>query len=108
LIATANTDCCALSGVSDADAQTVLNEVAILVPDIVTALTTLNSKKSQFDAILLADAIVDSDIKSLKTKTVALDTCLYNACPADLQASAQTYIDTINNIFTTTYTTWGL
>jgi hypothetical protein len=108
LIATATKDCCAVTSATEEEANAVLAELSILVPDVVALLQVLNGKKNQFDAILLADSIVDSDVKSMRSKVSALITCLYNICPADLLATAQGYINTINDIFTTTYSVWGL
>lgn len=108
LITTATTDCCAVSSATEEEALAVLVVVDKLVTDIVTALNNIDSKKPQFDAVLLATAIVKSDIKNLKTKTNSLDTCLLNAAPADLKTRAQGYINTINTAFATAYTVYGI
>lgn len=108
LIQTATSDCCTISTISDEEANAILAVVEDLVPDIVSTLATLDSKKPQFDAVLLATLIVKTDIKNLDTKTTSLDICLLAACPTGLQTTCQDLMDQVNAAFDTSEIVWGI
>ncbi|KAG2229481.1 hypothetical protein INT48_004683 [Thamnidium elegans] len=99
----AKTDCCAVTGVITSDEATgVLDTVGLLVPKVVDAITSINGKKSQFDAIFLATSIVKTDLKNLEAATKALDTCLVNKTPLtppEFKIQADAYVATINASF---------
>lgn len=67
-------DCCTTYGIVTAEeADIVITIVATLVPKVSAGLTSIVSKKFQFDAIPLATALVKTDIKKLDTQTTAFD-----------------------------------
>jgi hypothetical protein len=71
-------------------------------------LTSIVTKKPQFDAILLATALVKTDIKNLDTQTKALDTCLVAKTPASHLAAANALVAQINTSFATAKTAYGI
>ncbi|KAG2190887.1 hypothetical protein INT46_002157 [Mucor plumbeus] len=105
----AGTDCCAVSGtVTAEEADAVLAVVNTLVPQVSAALTSIVTKKPQFDAILLATALVKSDIKNLDTQTKTLDTCLIAKTPASHLTAANALVAQINASFATAKTVYGI
>jgi hypothetical protein len=79
-----------------------------LVPEIEGALSSIVTKKPEFDAIFLATALVKGDIKNLDSQTKALDTCLVAATPADYLDAANGYVTRIDNAFATAKTAYGI
>ncbi|CAO0800581.1 unnamed protein product [Mucor circinelloides] len=105
----AGTDCCAVSGtVTTEEADAVLSTVTTLVPQVTSALTSIVTKKPQFDAIFLATALVKSDIKNLDTQTKTLDTCLIAKTPASHLAAANALVAQINTSFASAKTAYGI
>lgn len=105
----AGTDCCAFTGtVTTEEADAVLNTVSTLVPQVSAALTSIVTKKSQFDAIFLATSLVKSDIKNLDSQTKTLDTCLLAKTPASHLTAANALVDQINTSFATAKTAYGI
>lgn len=94
--------------VSEEEAAAVISVVNTIVPEIENALSAIVSKKPQFDAVLLATAIVKSDLKNLNTELTALDKCLLAVTPADDLAVAQGYVDRINTAFASANTAYGI
>lgn len=100
---------CTISGtVSDTDAQTILAQVDTLVPKVESALSSIVTKKPDFDKVLLVTALVTKDIKNLKTKTDALDNALLSATPASYKDQANAYVARINKAFADAYTAYGI
>ncbi|KAI8059384.1 uncharacterized protein B0P05DRAFT_574878 [Gilbertella persicaria] len=109
LLKTATTSCCVQkTTVTDEEAAAVLNVISTLVPNIETTLSSLVSKKSQFDTILLATTLVKTDIKNLKTQTSALDTCLVAVTPSAYTTDANGYVTRVNAAFTSASTAYGI
>lgn len=105
----ATTACCAVTTtVSEEDATAVIGVVDTIVPEIEDALSAIVAQKSQFDAVLLATALVKADIKSLQTELQSLDTCLLAVTPSDDAAVAQAYVDRITAAFATADTAYGI
>lgn len=105
----ATTACCAVTTtVSEEDAAAVIAVVDTIVPEIEDALSAIVGKKAQFDAVLLATAIVKADLKNLNTELTALDTCLLAVTPADVADVAQAYVDRINTAFAAANTAYGI
>ncbi|GAN11327.1 hydrophobic surface binding protein [Mucor ambiguus] len=105
----AGTDCCAFTGtVTTEEADAVLNTVSALVPQVSAALTSIVTKKPQFDAILLATTLVKSDIKNLDSQTKTLDTCLLAKTPASHLTAANALVTQINNSFASAKTAYGI
>ncbi|KAI8975157.1 hydrophobic surface binding protein A-domain-containing protein [Mycotypha africana] len=105
----AGTDCCAVSGtVTDEEAQAVLAVVSDLVPDVTAALASIVSKKSQFDAILLATTLVKNDIKNLDSQTNTLDTCLLAKTPSAYKTQANGLVTQISNAFASAKSAYGI
>ncbi|KAI9482697.1 MAG: hypothetical protein EXX96DRAFT_555347 [Benjaminiella poitrasii] len=109
LLKTATTACCAVtSTVSAEEAAAVINVVDIVVPQIEAALSVITDKKSQFDAILLATALVKADIKNLDSELTSLDTCLIAATPADVLDTANGYVDRVRAAFDAAEDAYGI
>lgn len=105
----ATTSCCAVTTtVSEEDATAVFSVVGTLVPEIEDALTAITTKKSQFDAVVLATTLVKSDIKNLNTEVNALDTCLIAVTPADDLANANAYVARVTAAFAAANTAYGI
>ncbi|GAA5804778.1 hypothetical protein EDC94DRAFT_620250 [Helicostylum pulchrum] len=108
----AGTDCCVQIGaITLPEADAVLATVEVLVPKVTSALSAITSKKSQFDAIFLATAIVKNDIKALDTQTKTLDACLIAKTPIDPPSyliTANGYVTEINNAFSAARSAYGI
>jgi hypothetical protein len=104
----ATTDCNAITGtVSESDATDVLNEVAILVPQVQATLQTIVNQKSVFASVLLVTPLVVGQITTLQKLTATLDTCLLSHTPSDQLTTAQNYVTEINTAFTNACTAYG-
>lgn len=110
LLKKAGTDCCVTppTSVTDEEAQAVLGVVGSLVPQVTGSLSSISTKKSQFDAIPLATTIVKTDIKNLNTQTNTLNTCLLNKTPAQYLPTANDYAAKINKAFADTRAVYGI
>ncbi|CAO0800093.1 unnamed protein product [Mucor circinelloides] len=105
----AGTDCCAVAGtVTAEEADAVIATVTTLVPQVTAALSSIVTKKPEFDAIFLATALVKTDIKNLDTQTKTLDTCLIAKTPASHLAAANALVTQINNSFASAKTAFGI
>ncbi|KAG2174901.1 hypothetical protein INT43_005963 [Umbelopsis isabellina] len=105
----ATTDCGAITGtVSDSDATAVLNEVAILVPQVQATLQSIVSKKSVFASVPLVTPLVTGQLTALQKETASLDSCLLSHTPSDQTATAQGYITQINTAFTSACSAYGV
>ncbi|GAN05338.1 hypothetical protein MAM1_0088d04808 [Mucor ambiguus] len=72
----ASTECfAAVVTITDEKADVFIVTVSTLVSQATAALSSIVVKKPEFDTILLATALVKSDIKNLDTQSKALDTC---------------------------------
>ena len=105
----AGTDCCAVAGtVTAEEADAVIATVTTLVPQVTAALSSIVTKKPEFDAIFLATALVKTDIKNLDTQTTTLDTCLIAKTPASHLTAANALVTQINNSFASAKTAYGI
>ncbi|KAG2230233.1 hypothetical protein BDF21DRAFT_343698 [Thamnidium elegans] len=107
---TAGTSCCAVSAVaSTADADAFLDVVDTMVPLVQGALTSIVTKKPEFDAIFLATTIVKTDIKNLNNQAnQLLDNCLFDVTPPSHTAIATTHVAAIKSAFATAKTAYGI
>jgi hypothetical protein len=104
----ATTACCAVTSATVEEAAAVISVVDTIVPEIETALSDIVNQKPQFDAVLLATAIVKGDLKNLNTELTALDTCLVAATPSDYTSVAQGYVDRVNAAFAAADAAYGI
>lgn len=86
----------------------MLGVVATVVPEIEGALTSITTKKPEFDAIFLATTLVKGDIKNLDTQLKTLDTCLVAVTPAQYLDDANAYVERVDSAFATTKTAYGI
>ncbi|KAF7978610.1 hypothetical protein HWV62_45348 [Athelia sp. TMB] len=99
-ITTATTDTKALTApVGDSDAQVIIDAVSGFTPTIVDALNNIIAKKPSFDALIVADTLVQEDLASLNSSTVAFENALLSLAPGDLQSQAEALIAEINAAF---------
>jgi hypothetical protein len=85
----------------------VFSEVALLVPQLQAALQAMINKKPVFDTLSLVSSLFKSDLGTLQTLTISLDSCLLNHNPTDQVTTAQGYITQINTSFTNVCTAYG-
>ncbi|KZP17221.1 hypothetical protein FIBSPDRAFT_1047028 [Athelia psychrophila] len=85
--------------VAESDADTIFTAVEGFTPTIVHALTNIISKKPSFDALIVADHLVSTDLGSLNSSTVAFEKALVAIAPADLKGNATALITKINAAF---------
>ncbi|GAA5799428.1 hypothetical protein EDC94DRAFT_557010 [Helicostylum pulchrum] len=108
----AGTDCCAdIGAITLPEADAVLSTVEVLVPKVTGALSAIVTKKSQFDAVFLATALVKKDIAALDTQTKTLDTCLIAKTPTDPPSyleAANGYVAEIDSAFSAAKTAYGI
>ncbi|KAF8189788.1 hydrophobic surface binding protein [Mycena galopus ATCC 62051] len=86
-----------------ADGTTILNDVAAIEPNIITALKDIASKASDFASLPIGGipALVLSDLKTLKTDTDAFSGALIANAPAALVPEASSIQAAIDAAFTT-------
>ncbi|KAI7886818.1 hypothetical protein K492DRAFT_122009 [Lichtheimia hyalospora FSU 10163] len=103
------TSICDLGGqVSASHADTILNELDTVVPDIESALGEVVQRKSAFDSVPLVTPLVTRDIQNLFAKTYALENKLLADMPNSRKQRVTGYINRINSAFSAAYRTYGL
>ncbi|KAG2194191.1 hypothetical protein INT47_007923 [Mucor saturninus] len=111
-IVKATTDCNTITAPSNVeDTTAILANVGTLVPKVTGSLTSIVNKKSQFAAIPFATIIVKTDIKSLDTKTAALNAVLISKVPTTPTSyldTANGYVAEINAGFSAAKTAYGI
>lgn len=94
----AGADCGEVAGtVTAKEADAVIATVSTLVSQATVALSSIVTKKPEFDAILLATALIRSDIKNLDTQTKTFDSCLFTKTPAFHLTTVSALVTQINS-----------
>ncbi|GAN05324.1 hypothetical protein MAM1_0088c04794 [Mucor ambiguus] len=90
------------------EADAVIATVNTFVPQATATLSSIFTKKPEFDAILLATALVKSEIKSLDTQTKVLDACLIDKTSPSYVAAVNALVTQISSSFASTMIAYSI